>query len=183
MANTNPNIILNTSSTIWCMLKLTNIIYNYKILNLVAIGFEDNTIIIINLLSMEIHQTIITKDTVYSIAQFKNDSNYLICSLSNGEIIIYILKGNKYEHLQTLEKPKGLKKGEINKVITLLDGNLATAERGALSIWKSKLTLGKKKFEFFKEIITENDTCQLIQVNPQFLACAIYSTELIIVYK
>jgi len=97
MANTNPNIVLNTPGSIWCMSKLTKIIYNYKILNLVDIGFGYSKIIIINLLSKEVHQTIITKDTVYSLAQFKNDSNYLICCLSNGETIIYILKGNKYE--------------------------------------------------------------------------------------
>ena len=38
-------------------------------------------------------------------------------------------------------------------------------------------------FEFFKEIITDNDTCQLLEVNPHIFACAIYETKLINIYK
>ena len=52
-----------------------------------------------------------------------------------------------------------MKRREINKVIALSDCNLATAERGVLSIWKPKIEDGIKKFEFFKELITDNDTC------------------------
>ena len=48
-------------------------------------------------------------------------------------MIIYILKGNKYQHLQTLKKPEEFDKGEFNKVITLFDANLATAEGGTIS--------------------------------------------------
>ena len=168
MEKNNSSIIINTSSKIWCMLKLNNIFNKNVSLNLVAIGFGDSKIIIINLLRMEIHQEIDTEDTVYSLAQFKNNSNYLICSLSDGKMIIYVLKGSKYQILQTLKKPEDLDKGEINKVITLSDGNLATAERGAISIWKQILDTEEKKFEFSKEIITDDDTCQLLEVNPQF---------------
>ena len=96
-------------------------------------------------------------------------------------MIIYKLKENKYETYQLLEKP--LKKGEINKVIILSDGNIATAERGVLSIWKPKIEKGEKKFELFKEIITYNDTCQLLEVNPGVFACGIYKRKLINVYK
>ena len=183
MGKTNSSIVLNTTSKIWCMLKLNNIIYNKKSLNLVAIGFGDNQIQIIDLFLMEVHQIIKTEDEVYSLAQFKNDSKYLIYTLSDGKMKIHVLDGNKYRHLQTLKKPEELDKGELNKVITLSDGNLATAERGALSIWKSKLEKGVKKFEFFKEIITDDDTCQLLEVNPKILVCGIYSTKLINVYK
>lgn len=179
MWNTKSSIMLNSTSKIWCMLKLNDVIS----LKLVAIGIDDEKIIIINLLGMEIHQIIKTEDTVYSLAQFKEDSKYLICSLSNGKMIIYILKGNKYIYLQTLKKPEELDKGELNKVITLSDGNLATAERGAISIWKSILDKGGKKFEFFKEIITEYDTCQLLEVNPKILTCAMYSIQQINIYK
>ena len=67
-------------------------------------------------------------------------------------------------------------------MITLNDGNIATAERGVLSIWNPKK--GKDlKFEFFTEIITDNDTCQLLEVNPNIFACAIYHTRLINIYK
>ena len=76
-----------------------------------------------------------------------------------------------------------MKSGEINKVIILTNGYLATAERGSLSIWKPKLDNEQKKFEFFKEIITNNDTCHLLEVNPQVFACAILGSNTINVYK
>ena len=169
-------IILDTTSKIWCMLQL-----NVK-LNLVALGFSNNKIIIINLIDMKIYQEIETPSIVYSLAQFNDNSKYLICSLKNGQIIIYLLNKNKFEEFQILEKPKELDRGEINKVITLSDGNLATAERGALSIWKPK-KVNEGKFEYFKEIKTGEDTCQLLEVNPQTFACAIYKTKLINIYK
>jgi len=122
------------------MLKLNKIVYKMNnpnlILNLVALGFSNNRIIDLDLL--KIHQELKTPKIVYSLSQFKDYSNYLICSLSNGQLIIYKLKNNKYKRIQILEKPQEIKKGEINKVITLSDGNLITAERGALSIWKPK---------------------------------------------
>ena len=181
------HIMLGIYSSIWCMLKLNKIVYNKNneniSLNLVALGLGGGKILLINLSKMEIHQSLKTSNTVYSLAQFSNDNNYLISSISNGSLMIYKLKEDKYELLQTIEKPLEIKKGEINKVITLSDGNLATAERGALSIWKPKIEKGEKKFEFFKEIITDYDTCQLIEVNPHFIACAIYNPKLINVYK
>ena len=152
-------------------------------LNLVALGFSIYKILIIDLNAMNIYQEIKTHNTVYSLTQFKDDSDYLISSLSNGEMIIYKLKENKYEEFQILEKPQKIQRGEINKVIALSNGNLATAERGVLSIWKQKMEEGKKKFEFFTEILTGNDTCQLIEVNPQVFACAIRISEKINVYK
>ena len=96
--------------------------------------------------------------------------------------MVYILNKNKYEHLQTLEKPEDKKTGEINKVITLSDGNIATAERGAISIWKPKME-NSKKFEFFIEIITNYDTCQLLEVNPKIIVCGIYKNDTIKAYK
>ena len=81
MGKANSSIVLNNTSKIWCMLKLNNIIYNKKSLNLVAIGFGDNQIQIIDLFLMEVHQIIKTEDEVYSLAQFKNDSKYLIYTL------------------------------------------------------------------------------------------------------
>ena len=181
--NEDLHLILNTTSKIWCMLNLNKILEKNKILNLVALGFSNNKIIIINLINMKIYQEIVTTNTVYSLAQFKDDPNYLICSLSNGQMIIYKLKKNKYQQFQILEKPKEIQRGELNKVITLFDGNIATAERGSLSIWKPKKEAKEIEFEFFKEIITDNDTCQLLEVNPHIFACAIYHSKVINVYK
>ena len=181
------HIILNTSSNIWCMLNLNKILDGLNEpslnLNLVAIGFSMYKIIIIDLNKMSIYQEIKTPSTVYSLAQFKGDPNYLICSLSNGQVIIYKLKDNKFEEYQILEKPEQFRKGEINEVITLSNGNIATVDRGSLSIWKPKLDNEQKKFEFFKEIITNNDTCHLLEVNPQVFACAILGSNTINVYK
>ena len=182
------HILIEIGCSIWCMLKLNRIIYKENELNinldLVAIGFESGKIIIINLNTMKIHQELKAPDTTYSLAQFNSDTKYLICSLSSGQLVIYVLKEqNKYEQFQILEKPVDLKRGEFNKVITLSDGSIATAERGAVSIWKPKEENGEKKFEFFKELITNNDTCQLLEVNPQVFACAIYHSKVINVYK
>jgi hypothetical protein len=169
------------------MLKLNKIFYieknETKNLNLVSIGFSNGKILLINLITMKLHQELKTPNTVYSLAQFKDDSKYLLCSLSNGLMIIYKLKENKYEEFQVLEKPQGIRRGEINKVITLSDGNIATAERGAVSIWKPKIEEGQKKFEFFKELKTDNDTCQLLEVNPEIFVCAIYRSKVINIYK
>ena len=181
------HIVLDTTSKIRCMLNLNKIIYKEnnenKYLNLIGLGMSNDRIILIDINTMKIHQEIFTTNTVYSLAQFKDDSNYLICSLSNGQMIIYILKENKYEEFQVLEKPPEIKKDEINKVITLSDGNIATAERGAVSIWKPKMEEGQKKFEFFKELKTNNDTCQLLEVNPEIFVCAIYRSKVINIYK
>ena len=188
---TNPDekhILLDTGSKIWCMLKLNKIVYEENStnieLNLVAIGFSNYRIILINLDTLKIYQELKTSDTAYSLSQFKDDPKYLICSLEDGKIVIYILKNNKYEQFQILEKPEGLQRGEINKVITLSDGNLATAERDAISIWKPKINEeGLKQFEFFKELMTFNDTCQLLEVNPEIFVCAIYNSRKINFYK
>ena len=183
--NMNKNIEINDYGSIWCMLKLNNIIINKRNenLNLIAIGFSEGNIIIIGISKMKIHQKIKTPSTVYSLAQFKDNNKYLICSLSNGQLIIYILKKDKYEIYQTLEKPEDKRGGEINKVITLSDGNLATADRRSLSIWTPKAKKTEKKFEFFKEIITDNDTCQLLEVNPYIIVCAMYSSKNINIYQ
>ena len=140
-------------------------------------------ITLVDLSRMNVHQEINNEKTVYSLTQFKNDIKYLIFSLANGMIKIYILKENKYEQFQILEKPIYIRRGEINKVITLSDGKLATAERGVISIWRPIGENSEKKFEFYKEIETYNDTCQLLEINPRVFACAIYKSKLIKVFK
>ena len=181
------HISFDMFSSVWAMLKLNKIIYKEnnenKELNLAAISFSNGKIIIININNLQIHQELKCPNTPYSLAQFKNDPNYLISSISNGQLFVYILKENKFEELQILQKPTELKKGEFNKVITLSDGNLLASDRGSLSIWKPFIEGDAKKFEFFKEIVTDGDTCHLVEVNPQVFACTIHSLRMIKVYK
>ena len=184
------HISLKIITSVWCMLKLNPINYTEdnksNILNLAAIGLGNGYIILINLSTLKIHQGIKTLNTIYSLAQFNNNPNYLLCSLSNGYIIIYKLNNKIYEEIQKLQKPQDLRRGEFNKVITLSNGDLATAERGAISIWKQKKdNEGKKieEFEFYKEILTNYDTCQIVEVNPNVFACAIYTSKQIKVFN
>ena len=126
------HILLDIYSSIWCMLKLNKITFiengNNIELEQVAIWFSNGKIIFINLSTLKINQELEATNTVYSLNQFKDDPNYLISGLSNGNLIIYKLKNDKYEEIQILEKPEEMKRGEINKLITLSDGNLTTAE-------------------------------------------------------
>ena len=184
------HISLKIITSVWCMLKLNPINYTEdnksNILNLAAIGLGNGNIILINLSTLKIHQGIKSLNTIYSLAQFNNNPNYLLCSLSNGYIIIYKLNNKIYEEIQRLQKPQDLRRGEFNKVITLSNGDLATAERGAISIWKQKKdNEGKKieEFEFYKEILTNYDTCQIVEVNPNVFACAIYTSKQIKVFN
>ena len=172
------------------MIKLNSINYTEdnktNILNLAAIGLGNGKIILINLSTLKVHQEIKSINTIYSLAQFNNNPNYLISSLSSGFIIIYKLNNKIYEEIQRLQKPQDLRRGEFNKVITLSNGDLATAERRAISIWKQKKdNEGKKieEFEFYKEILTNYDTCQIIEVNPNAFACAIYTSKQIKVFN
>ena len=184
------HISLKIITSVWCMLKLNPINYTEdnksNILNLAAIGLGNGNIILINLSTLKIHQGIKSLNTIYSLAQFNNNPNYLLCSLSNGYIIIYKLNNKIYEEIQRLQKPQELRRGEINKVITLSNGDLASAERRAISIWKQKKdNEGKKieEFEFYKEILTNYDTCQIVEVNPNVFACAIYTSKQIKVFN
>jgi len=180
-------IAFDVNSSIWAMLKLNKIIYKEnnenKELNLAAISFSNGKIIIMNINTLKIHQELKAPNTPYSLAQFKDDPNYLISSISNGQLIIYILKENKYEQFQVLEKSANLQKSEFNKVIALSDGNLLASDRSSLSIWKPKIEEGIKKFEFFSEIETDADTCHLVEVNPQVFACAIHPLKMIKVFR
>ena len=181
----NNHITIEGLGSVWSMIKMNEIKCNdNKVLNLVAIGFSNGTLILINLDTMKIHQKI--KDdqslySVYSLAQFKNEPKFLFCSTSSGLLIVYKLNVDKYEELQKLQKPIEIRNGEINKVITLTSGDLATADRKSVSIWRKKKDIDE--FEFFKEIRTNNDTCQLVEVNPNVFACAIYTPRLIQIFN
>lgn len=184
------HITLENYSSIWCMLKLNPINYikdnQAVILNLVAIGMSGK-IVLINLSTMKQHKIIETPSTVYSLTQLYNNSKYLFCSLSNGYIIVYVLKeNNDYEEIQRLQKPEEYRHGEINKVIALSNGDLAGADRKSISIWKQKKDKNNNlidEFEFFKEISTDYDTCHLVEVNPNVFACALYTPKMIKIFN
>ena len=177
--------------SVWCMLKLNpiNYIENGKkvTLNLVGIGMSNQRIILINLSTMKVHQTLEASNTVYSLCQFSNNSKYLFCSVSSGFIIVYKLKeNNTYEEIQRIQKPEDLRRGEINKVITLSNGDLASVDRKSVTIWKQKKDDKNNlidEFSFFKEILTDYDTCQLIEVNPNVFACAMYRPKIIKIFN
>lgn len=180
---------IDNFSTVWSMIKLNTINYLEKetnkeiILNLVAIGFADGKIFIINLITMEIHQKLKTINTIYSLAQYKDNPKYLLCSLSNGYIIIYKLEYNNYIEIQKLKKPRNLNSGAINKVIVLSNGDLCSAESKCVSIWRQKKDEEGNKteeFEFIKEIYTDfHDICQLLEVKNNVFAFAIYTSKVI----
>ena len=114
-----------------------------------------------------------------------DNSKYLICSISTGFLSIYVLKDKYYENIQKIQKSSEIKKGSINKVITLSNGDLASVDNGSITIWKQKKVNNNKidEFEFYKEIFTNNDTCHLIEVNQNVFACAIYSEKLIKIFN
>ena len=180
---------IDSFSTVWSMIKLNTINYLEKetnkeiILNLVAIGLADGTIFIINLISMKIHQKLKTINTIYSLAQYKDNPKYLLCSLSNGYIIIYKLDYNNYIEIQKLKKPQNFNTGAINKVIVLSNGDLCSAESKRVSIWRQKKDKEGNKideFEFIKEIYTDfHDICQLVEVNNNVFAFAIYTSKVV----
>ena len=180
---------IDSFSTVWSMIKLNTINYLEKetnkeiILNLVAIGLADGTIFIINLFTMKIHQKLKTINTIYSLAQYKDNPKYLLCSLSNGYIIIYKLDYNNYIEIQKLKKPQNFNIGAINKVIVLSNGDLCSAESKCVSIWRQKKDKEGNKideFEFIKEIYTDfHDICQLVEVNNNVFAFAIYTSKVV----
>ena len=184
------HITINSYSAVWCMLKLNQIKYKKNetsiILDLVAIGFSNSQINLINLSTLKEHQILKGTSIVYSLAQFSDNTKYLFSSYSNGNIIVYKLKEDKYEEIQKLRKPPDIFSGEINKVITLSNGDLASADRKSITIWIQKKNKNRNEtdeFQYFKEILINHDTCHLIEVNPNIFACAIYTTREIKIFN
>ena len=187
-----PKIIIpyEEEAIVDCILKLNPIQVKglSQSLNLIALGMLNGKIIIINLGTMEIHQEIKIESKVYSLAQLGKFERYLFCSTLDGFIVVYFLKENKYEEIQILLKPNNYAKSEINKVISFSNYDLASCDRGSITIWKQKKDeKGRRKdeFYFYKEIqIKMNlDICQLIEINKNVFACAIYQIKEIIIFK
>ena len=178
---------------VWSMIKLNPIEFIEEeknvpiILNLAAIGLSNGKIIIINLSTMKVHQKLSTINTIYSLAQYKDNPKYLLCSLSNGYIIIYKLFGKNYIEIQKLQKPNDLNRSAINKIIILSNGDIISGERGNISLWRQKRDFEGEIIEgfmFVKEIYKDfNDICHLIELKNNTFACGIYSSNVIKLFK
>ena len=165
-------------STTWCMKKLNTIEINHKNkLELIAIGNSENNVILINLLNFQIYQVIQEHEkTVYSLEQYKDDPNFLFSSSSDSFINVYILdKTYKYKLVQKLQKLPEFTGYEINKVIALSNRLLVSSDRGSITIWKSNNTEENTiNYEDYFEIVIDEDTCHLLEVNPSIFVATQY---------
>ena len=172
---------------IWCMKKLNDIKINgNQKLNLIALGSSNSEIIIINLLNFKVHQIIEEhKQSVYSLDQYKDNSKYLFSSSEDETINIYELDNNyKYNLIQKLKKEEEKNGSEINKVIVLSNKLLVSSDHRSITIWKpNNKEKDKLLYEDFYETIIDEDTCQLLEVNPSLFVATQYSSETFQVYK
>jgi len=186
-------LLIEEYFSVWSMIKLNPIEFideesnKSVILNLVAIGLSNGRIFIINLSTMKIHQKLSTINTIYSLVQFKDNPKYLLCSLSNGYIIIYKLIGKNYIEIQKLQKPNDLGRSAINKIIILSNGDIISGEKGNISLWRQKRDFEGNIIEgfiFVKEIYKDfSDICHLIEVKNNTFACGIYGSNVIKIFK
>ena len=172
---------------IWCMKKLNDIKINgNQKLNLIALGSSNSEIIIINLLNFKVHQIIKEHiQSVYSLDQYKDDSKYLFSSSEDETINIYELDNNyKYNLIQKLKKEEEKNGSEINKVIVLSNKLLVSSDHRSITIWKpNNKEKNKLLYEDFYETIIDEDTCQLLEVNPSLFVATQYSSETFQLYK
>ena len=162
-----PNKKINS---IWCIEKLNTINYNEnnknKKIELIAAGCE-NEIILFNFLdNFSIYQTINEhSNTVYSLAQFISDENYLFSSSKDKYINIYQLNDeHNYSLVQRLKKSAGKSGGEIGKVITLSNKLLLSGDHRSVTIWKQKINNEKIEYEDFYNILVNDEVCNLLEM-------------------
>ena len=172
---------------IWCMKKLNDIqIDENQKLSLIALGASYREIILINLLNFKVHQIIEDHERdVYSLEQYKDESKYLFSSSEDETINIYELDNNyKYILIQKLRKEANKNGSEINKVIVLSNKLLVSSDHRSITIWKSNNNEKEKlHYEDYYEIIINEDTCQLLEVNPSLFVATQYRNETFQVYK
>ena len=166
------------NSTVWCIIQLNIIqIKPQQKLELIAIGGSNNKILLLNIITFKIYQIIEEHtQTIYSLAQFKDNPNYLFSSSEDESINIYKLDSKyKYKLIQKIKKADDKSGGEINKVIILTNKLLVTGDHRSITIWKSN-TENKNEinYEEFKEIIINRDTCHLLEVNPSIFVATQY---------
>jgi len=172
---------------IWCMKKLNDIQINEnQKLSLIAVGSSIGPIILINLINFKIHQIIEEhKQSVYSLDQYKDDSKYLFSSSEDETINIYELDNNyKYNLIQKLKKTEEKNGSEINKVINLTNKLLVSSDHRSITIWKpNNSEKDKLHYEDYYEIIIDEDTCQLLEVNSSLFVATQYNSQTFQVYK
>ena len=148
-------------------------------LELIVIGGTDTKIILFNCLNLKIYQIIKEhEDTVYSLAQYKNDPNYLFSSSKDSTINIFRLENNyKYKLIKKLRKQKEKEGGPMNKIIILSNKLLISSDDLSITVWKSNNNQdeGEINYEEIYEIITKFHTCHLLEVNPSILAATQYN--------
>ena len=125
-----------------CIKKLNDIQINpQKNLELIAIGGANYKILLLNIINFDIYQIIEEhKGSVYSLDQYKNDSNLLFSSSNDKTINIYTLNYDyKYVLVQKLKKSEGKGGEEINKIICLSNKLLVTGDHRSITIWRSNI--------------------------------------------
>lgn len=187
-------------SSVYCVLLLNPIIYEEKNkavkLELIAIGGEgQEEIVFINLINSKIHQKVNSREGfVISLTQFEKDCIYLFSSTFKGNIDIFKLNDNNknYYLIKSLKKSINKDGNEINKVITLTNKLLVSGDHRSITIWKKKemeknlindnkindanKSINKEiNYEDYFEIVINQDTCHLLEVNSNIFAAAQYS--------
>ena len=161
-----------------CIKKLNDIQINpQKNLELIAIGGANYKILLLNIINFDIYQIIEEhKGSVYSLDQYKNDSNLLFSSSNYKTVNIYTLNYDyKYVLVQKLKKSEGKGGEEINKIICLSNKLLVSGDHRSITIWKSNIQAKNSiYYEDIHEIIINRDTCHLLEINPSiFIASQI----------
>jgi WD40 repeat protein len=161
-----------------CMKKLNDILINSKQkIELIAIGGSNNKILILDSLKFNIYQIIEEhKSIVYSLAQYKNNFNFLFSSSEDRTINIYKLDNNfKYVLIQKLKKSRDNAAGEISKIIALENKLLISGDNKSITIWKSDSDDKNNIYKDIFEIVINRDICNLLEVNPSIFIAIQYS--------
>jgi hypothetical protein len=165
-------------SKVWCMKQLNIIKINpQQNLELIAIGGDNNIILILNIITFRVYQIIKEhNDIIFSLDQFKDDPNYLFSSSRDQFINIYKLNTKyKYDLIQKLKKSKDKSGGEIGKIILLSNKILVSGDHRSITIWKSNNENNKEiNYEDFYEILINKETCNLLEVNPSIFIATQY---------
>lgn len=183
----NKKNINDFNSITWCMKKLNDIKINSGAkLQLIAIGGSNHKILILNILNFNIYQILEEHEsTVYSLAQYKDDTKFLFSSSNDRYINIYKLNSEyQYALVQKLKKDDDKTGGEINKVVCLSNKLLVSGDHRSITIWKlNEKIKNRVYYEDFNEIIVGRDTCHLLEVNPSVFVATQYTGDCFQVYK
>ena len=178
ISKSTPLINTKKINSVWCMEKLNIINYKEnnknKKLELIAVGCE-NEIILFNFLdNFSIYQTINEHtNTVYSLAQFKNDQNFLFSSSKDKYINIYKLdESQNYILKQKLKKCVEKTGGEIGKVISLSNKLLLSGDHRSITIWKQSDEEEEILYEDFYNILVNGEICNLLEMTPTIFIAA-----------